>query len=252
MSPPRAGPAAPPAPPSASLLLPDVPDAIEPAALDPIAAPIIGPLPVARLSRPPARTRMGLDDRLEPGTARRLTAIALNVGIAGLLLLVLVGLGTGYINEGRLDWSVLSPRRWLSLLGPRRGVAPTELTNGLYETRSGRPILYVSGRVQNHGEPTSRIRVRAELWDSSRRMKTGETLAGALATPEELWQAGTAAEVEALRQKLLASARPVPDGRSAEFLVVFDEPPADLSGLRLRVLASIEPEARARNRPEPP
>jgi hypothetical protein len=195
---------------------------------------------------------MGLDDRGEPGAARRLTAIALNVGIAGLLLLVLAGLGTGYVNEGRLDWSVLSPRKWLGVLGPRHGVAPTDLTNGLYETRSGRPVLYLRGRVQNHGEPTARVRVRAELWDSGRRMKTGETVAGASATPEELWQAGTAAEVEALRKKLLASATPVSDGRSVEFLIVFDEPPAELAGLRLRVLASIEPEARARSGPEPP
>jgi predicted Zn finger-like uncharacterized protein len=254
MSAPRAAPAAPAPSASAEPLLPDIPDATEPAALDPIAEPIIRPLPVAvaRLSRPPRRARMGLDDRGEPGPARRLTAVALNVGIAGLLLLVLAGLGTGYVNEGRLDWSVLSPRRWLGVLGSRHGVAPTDLTNGLYETRSGRPVLYVRGRVQNHGEPTARIRIRAELWDSGRRMKTGEALAGASATPEELWRAGTAAEVEALRQKLLASAAPVSDGRSAEFLVVFDEAPPDLTGLRLRVLASVEPEARARNSPEPP
>jgi predicted Zn finger-like uncharacterized protein len=252
MSAPRAVPAASAVSSSAEPLLPDIPDALEPAALDPIAAPITGPIPVARLSRPPRRTQMGLDDRGEPGAARRLTAVALNVGIAGLLLLVLAGLGTGYVNEGRLDWSVLSPRRWLSVLGSRHGVAPTDLTNGLYETRSGHPVLYLRGRVQNHGEPTARIRVRAELWDSGRRMKTGETVAGASATPEELWKAGTAAEVEALRQKLLASATPVSDGRSAEFLIVFDEPPADLAGLRLRVLASIEPEARARSGPEQP
>jgi hypothetical protein len=189
---------------------------------------------------------MGLDERAEPGPARRLTAVVLNVGIAGLLLLLVAGLGTGYVNQGRLDWSVLSPHRWLTVLGPRHGVAPTELTNGLYETRSGRSVLYVRGMVQNRGEPTSWVRVRAELWDGGRRVKTGETLAGASATPEELWQAGTALELEALRQKLLASATTVADGRSAEFLVVFDEPPADLAGLRLRVLASVEPEARAR------
>jgi len=84
------------------------------------------------------------------------------------------------------------------------------------------------------------VRVRAEVWDGAQAVKSGETLAGAIATPEELWRAATPADVERLRARLLSAATPVPDGQQADFLVLLDEAPRDLSGLRLRVTASIE------------
>jgi hypothetical protein len=119
-------------------------------------------------------------------------------------------------------------------------VTPVEVTPGTYETRSGRSLLYVRGRVLNRGAPSARVRVRAEVWDGAQAVKTGETLAGAIATPEELWRAATPADVETLRAQLLAAATRVPDGQQADFLVLLDEAPRDLSGLRLKVTASVE------------
>jgi UDP-3-O-acyl-N-acetylglucosamine deacetylase len=71
-------------------------------------------------------------------------------------------------------------------------------------------------------------------------VKAGETLAGAIATPEQLWRAATPADVEALRASLLAAAKPVSDGQGADFLVLLDDAPRDLAGLRLQITASIE------------
>lgn len=71
-------------------------------------------------------------------------------------------------------------------------------------------------------------------------MKSGESLAGAIATPEELWRAATPADLDALRARLRSAATPVADGQQADFLVLLDEAPPDLSGLRLRVTASVE------------
>ena len=234
-----------PGPPTPSIdagpLLPDIPDLGEPVP-GPGSSPtgsVSGPFPIGRISRPPSRARLGLDDRGEPGTARRVSGFLLNVGIAALLLVVLGALGSGYLSEGRMELSMLSPRRWLAAMRSPSGVSPTDVTNGTYETRSGRALVYVRGRVLNRGEPDSRIRVEAELWDGGRRVKTSDTLAGGSASPEELWMAGTAAEVEALRQKLLGQARGVPTGGEAEFLVLFDEVPPELGSLRLRVVTSV-------------
>ena len=119
-------------------------------------------------------------------------------------------------------------------------MTPLEVTPGTYETRSGRSLLYVRGRVLNRGAPASRVRIRAEVWDGAQAVKSGETLAGAIASPEELWRAATPADVEALRARLLKAATRVADGQQADFLVLLDEAPRDLAGLRLRVSAAVE------------
>jgi len=196
--------------------------------------------PISVISKPPGRIRLGLQERELPGTARQISAVILNVGLAALLLLVVVGVVSSWATAGRVDGAALSPHRLLQALRPGTGVSPLEVTPGTYETRSGRWLLYVRGRVQNRGAPKSRVRVRAEVWDGAQAVKTGETLAGAIASPEELWRAATPADVEALRARLLGAATPVADGQEADFLVLLDEAPRDLSGLRLKVTASVD------------
>jgi predicted Zn finger-like uncharacterized protein len=226
----------PPAPPAG--LLPDVPEAMEPPPSVPLLPSTSGPISV--ISKPPGRIRLGLQERELPGAARQISAVVLNVGLAALLLLVVVGLVSRWATAGRVDGSALSPRRLVQALAPGTGVSPVEVTPGTYETRSGRWLLYVRGRVRNRGAPQTRVRVRAEVWDGAQAVKTGETLAGAIASPEELWRAATPADIEALRARLLGSARPVADGQEADFLVLLDEAPRDLSGLRLKVTASVD------------
>jgi len=227
-----------PSPEPSGALLPDIPEVVEPAA-----APLLLPTtsgPLSAISRPPGRLRLGLQERELPGAAREISAVVLNVGLAALLLLVVVGVASSWATAGRVDGSALSPRRLLQVLRPGIGVSPVEVTPGTYETRSGRWLLYVRGRVRNSGAQRARVRVRAEVWDGAQAVKTGETLAGAIATPEELWRAATPADVEALRARLLGAARPVADGQEADFLVLLDEAPRDLSGLRLKVTATVD------------
>ena len=221
-----------------SSLLPDVPEA-EPAGAA-TAVPRAVTAPISAISKPPSRVRLGLHESDRPGTARQVSAVILNVGLAALLLLVVVGIVSSWATAGRVEGAALSPRRLLQVLRPGTGVTPVEVTPGTYETRSGRSLLYVRGRVVNRGAPSGRVRVRAEVWDGAQAVKTGETLAGAIATPEELWRATTPADVESLRGRLLSAATTVADGHQADFLVLLDDAPADLSGLKLRVTASIE------------
>ena len=228
------------APPGPTSLLADVPDAIPDAPTLPAAGlPAVPATPVGRVSRPPAGTSvLGLEERRERGTARRLSGTVGNIGVAAVLVLVLAAVGNVYVNEGRLDWAALSPRRWAALFVPPNGIVTLDVTNGLYETRGGRPLAYVRGRVENRGQQPGQVKVRAEIWDGSQLLGSSEGLAGVVPTPEEMVGASTQREVEALRARLQQGAPAVPAGKGTDFVLLFDEPPLEVSGLRLKVTAA--------------
>jgi predicted Zn finger-like uncharacterized protein len=228
------------APAGPTSLLADVPDAIPDAPVHPAAGlPAVPATPVGRVSRPPTGTSvLGLEERRERGTAWRLSGTVGNIGVAAVLVLVLAAVGNVYVNEGRLDWAALSPRRWAALFVPPSGIVTLDVTNGLYETRGGRPLAYVRGRVENRGQRPGQVKVRAEIWDGSQLLGSSEGLAGVLPTPEEMVQASTRRDVEALRARLQQGAPAVPAGKGTDFVLLFDEPPAEVSGLRLKVTAA--------------
>ena len=228
------------APAGPTSLLADVPDAIPDAPVHPAAGlPAVPATPLARASRPPTGTSvLGLEERRERGTAWRLSGTVGNIGVAAVLVLVLAAVGNVYVNEGRLDWAALSPRRWAALFVPPSGIVTLDVTNGLYETRGGRPLAYVRGRVENRGQRPGQVKVRAEIWDGSQLLGSSEGLAGVLPTPEEMVEASTRRDVEALRARLQQGAPAVPAGKGTDFVLLFDEPPAEVSGLRLKVTAA--------------
>jgi predicted Zn finger-like uncharacterized protein len=221
-------------------LLADVPDAIPDAPVHPAAGlPAVPPTTVGRVSRPPTGTSvLGLEERRELGAARRVSAAVVNIGVAALLVLVLAAVGNVYVNEGHLDWAVLSPRRWAALFVPPSGIVTLDVSNGLYETRGGRPLAYVRGRVENRGQRPGQVLVRAEIWDGSQLLGTSEGLAGVLPTPEEMVEASTGRDVAALRARLQQGAPAVAPGKGTDFVLLFDEPPAEAAGLRLKVTAA--------------
>jgi predicted Zn finger-like uncharacterized protein len=221
-------------------LLADVPDAVPDAPPPP---PVrLPPTPtgsVSRVTRPPSGTSvLGLEERRELGAARRLSGAVGNIGVAAVLVVVLAAVGNVYVNEGRLDWSALSPRRWASLFVPPRGIVTLDVSNGLYETRGIRPLAYVRGRVENRGQHPGQVLVRAEIWDGSQLLGTSEGLAGVLPTPEEMVEASTKRDVEMLRARLQRGAPALAPGKGADFVLLFDEPPTEVTGLRLRVSAA--------------
>ncbi len=227
------------APEGPSSLLADVPDAVPDAPVHPSAGlPAVPAAPPGRVSRPPTGTSvLGLEEPRELGRARRLSGAVVNIGVAALLVVVLAAVGNVYVNEGRLDWAALSPRRWAALFVPPTGMLTLDVSNGLYETRGGRPLAYVRGRVENRGLRPGRVLVRAEIWEGNQLLEKSEGLAGVLPTPEEMVEAGTRRDVEALRARLQQDAPAVPPGKAAEFVLLFDEPPT-ASGLRLKVSAA--------------
>ncbi len=223
-----------------SSLLADVPDAVPDAPVHPSAGlPAVPTTTLGRVSRPPTGTSvLGLEEPRELGRARRLSGAVINIGVAAMLVVVLAAVGNVYVNEGRLDWAALSPRRWAALFVPPSGILTLDVSNGLYETRGGRPLAYVRGRVENRGLRSSPVLVRAEIWDGSQLLEKSEGLAGVLPTPEEMVEASTHRDVEALRARLQQRAPAVAPGKATDFVLLFDEPPPGAAGLRLKVSAA--------------
>ncbi|MHB8878700.1 MAG: hypothetical protein ACYC8T_33795, partial [Myxococcaceae bacterium] len=110
-----------------------------------------------------------------------------------------------------------------------------DVTNGLYETHSGRPVLFVRGRVENHGSAAGKGKVRAEILEGEALVRAAEVYAGAVATPEDLYLVANPSDVDALNARSVAAAVELAPGASAEFLLTFYEYPPDLGSFRVKV-----------------
>ncbi|MFY1830023.1 zinc-ribbon domain-containing protein [Myxococcus fulvus] len=205
--------------------------------------PTMSAAPVVSVAKPTARPEdVGIPQARPPSRARKVTALFVNLVVAAALVVGLGALGWVYLHEGRVDFSVLSPERLRSLVVP----APTPLvaldvSNGLYETQSGKPLFFVRGDAENRTGSATHLRVRGALFDGNQRVRSVEGLAGSVATPEELFAVGNTESALALRQRMDAAAVSVAPGARAPFLLVFHEYPAALDGFRLEVTVEAVP-----------
>jgi hypothetical protein len=177
----------------------------------------------------------------DPASARsrRVLGIIVNVLIAAILVCGLVVVGTATLNEGKLDGqAIVSTLR--SLLTPPSKYVAFDISNGLYETRMGRPVFFVRGAVVNKTSSAARVRVRAELIDGSTVVRSAEVVAGSPPSPEELHRLASPDELKNLMERGAANAKPVDAGESAPFLVTFAEYPPDLKAFLVRVTATGE------------
>jgi hypothetical protein len=182
-----------------------------------------GQPPPAPAPAPPA-----LDGRLR-GVLRSSLSLALLIAVAVALFLVWNG-GVAARLQGMLGRGEPTPL-----------VEPVGVHGGWYDTAAGVPLLAVKGQVRAHAPVGEAVRVRVELLQAGSVVASAEGLAGATATPEQVFGAGTAADSAALRRALDAASRPLAAGETAPFLVLFPPPLPDARGLELRVRADPSP-----------
>jgi hypothetical protein len=165
---------------------------------------------------------------------RSVVAFVWNV-VSGVALLALVGIVVAVVlNEGKVD-AALSWSRMKSLLSKPRELVAFDISNGLYDTRVGRPVFYVRGEVKNRSAPAGRIKVKAEILDGEELVRAAEGYAGATPSPEDLYAVATAEDLSKLATRLVPGAAKVQPGEEASFLVAFYEYPPDLKDFRVRV-----------------
>lgn len=204
------------------------------AALHAAAAEAEGLAPAgAEQARPPP----SLEKPPRPRSA--VVGLVANILTAAVLLVLLLAGATAYFNEGKLDLSALSWTRLQEFWAPQKTLVAVDISNGLYETRAGHSVFFVRGEVLNRSGKDVPVIVRAEIYDGEQMVRFAQGFAGATPNPEDLHAIAAADDVERLNERLKAQVQPVAAGKSGLFLVPFYEYPADLKGIRVKVLVSV-------------
>jgi predicted Zn finger-like uncharacterized protein len=123
-----------------------------------------------------------------------------------------------------------------------RPVQARGVRGGLYAARDGARALVVRGEVVARAPVEGPVRVRVELSLEGATVASGDALAGATASAEEVWSAASPAEALALRRALDARAAPrLGGGAAAPFLVLFVPPPEAALRGELALQATADP-----------
>jgi predicted Zn finger-like uncharacterized protein len=222
------------------------------------------PAPASRTMPPAAASRSAAavpfaeaaEAEAEDAPARRATparsplrSLALNAVSLAALLLVVVALVVMWRGGGSVSAALRSTSLLASLAGTPAAEAPfaaRDVSSGLFDRDGGPPILYVRGTVASRAPATvAGVRVAVEILRGEGVVARGETLAGAVPTPEELHAIRDAADL-ARRAGEWTRRAPVqvPPGAALPFVVAIVDVPADLSGTTVRVTTSAMEPAR--------
>ncbi|MBX5483392.1 MAG: zinc-ribbon domain-containing protein [Myxococcaceae bacterium] len=223
-------------------LLDDVPTATAPAAT-PLARIALTSAPVEKPAGRPED--VGMAETRGPGAVRRTAGLVVNLALATALVLILLSVGTIYLNEGKVDVTALSLEPVKALFAAPSAYVAADVSNGLYDTRGVKPVFYVRGDVENHGTHASRLKVRVDIVDGATSIAHAETLAGKAPSPEELYAVTSEKELAALVASLDEAAVEVKPGDRVPFVVAFYEYPPELTEYRLKVTVEEAPGATA-------
>ncbi|HZA14351.1 MAG TPA: hypothetical protein VE618_07640, partial [Myxococcaceae bacterium] len=213
---------------------PPTPPSPEPIAR-PFEPPIVAPSAETRAPRTAKKKAAPASPSDGPNFLRNAIGMVANVLVASALLVVLLSVGSIYLNEGRIDLSAVSLDTVKALFARPGDLLAVDVSNGLYETRGQRDVFYVRGEVENRGSSPARARVIVEILDGSAPLTRADVLAGSAPTAEQLYEVTSASDLTALNARLATTAEDVKPGARAPFLVAFHEYPPELSQYRLRV-----------------
>jgi predicted Zn finger-like uncharacterized protein len=205
----------------------------------PPAPPKVRPLTSESRSEP--RASAAWPERPSDRVSRSWTGLLINLCTGVALLLALAAVGALYVNDGKLDRSALSVAKWKSLFSPARETSAAEVSNGLYGTRAGKPVFYIRGDVENRGVSPAKLKVRAEILDGEQLVRSAEVLAGAIASPEDLYNIGSAEEAAALSTRLDGAGAEVLPKQRAPFLLTFYDYPPNLSAFHFKITVGSAP-----------
>jgi predicted Zn finger-like uncharacterized protein len=223
----------------------------------PASAPAIAAVPSPPQpapARPAVESEPGTPAEAAPAPApaprrSRLRTALLNTLALAALLAVTVAILVVWRGEGGLEGLVQRPAALLASLGGGAGPAPfsaVDVRSGVYEREKGPPVVFVRGKIVSRAPaPVRGVKVLVEVVSSGGVVARGEALAGAVPTPEELYEAGEGPALSALARAAAARApREIRPGDAVPFLVAIADAPTDLDGASVRL--ELAPAAAAR------
>jgi predicted Zn finger-like uncharacterized protein len=177
-------------------------------------------------------------------TPRPKTSLAAAAANAFFLLVAAVGALISvavYANDGVFDAAALNPATLINRIRgtqAKNGLVVSEVTNGLYETVSGRPVFYVRGLVtQFTAGQAAPVRVTVEISRPDGAPRVGHGFAGAIPSPEQIFRIAQAEDLANLDRDLAKTAPALAKDKSTAFAVVFYDYPDDFSDARLKIHA---------------
>src|SRR6266545_7723962 len=193
--------------------------------------------PALRLGSPraAARAEPQPEERIPGQRGSRLRAVAVNAVALAVLLLVALALWVVWRSDGPLEAGSLRPSTVLGALERGGGSGPftaQEVRSGVYERERGPPLLFVRRTMLSRAPArVASVKVSVEIVRAGEVVARGETIAGAVPTPEELFRAVDDAALQAARASARgrAPARVQP-GDAVPFLVTIGDAPPDLDG----------------------
>ena len=212
-----------------------------PAPAAPVVVPIAEPVhPPARTSAPSEGTEPTPSRERAPVLGSRFRAAIVNAFALAALLAVTLAFLVVWRSDRAFEGFSLRPSAILAALGRGGDAAPftaVDVRSGEYEREQGPPILFVRGKVISRAPAAVRgVKVLVEVVRGDGVLARGEALAGAVPTPEELYQLGDgpglAGLAEVVARRAPAQIRP---GETVPFLVPIADAPTDLEGASVRV-----------------
>lgn len=229
---------------ASGLDLDDAP-AVPPSTPGPTSHPVarLSPGPVSNGERaanePPPRLQAVRQTRAR--ASGRLPRLLSSAAVVAFTLLAFVVARNG--GDLRVDRDALAVAFGLAAPVEHGDFVPVRVQVGRYPTAGGE-VLYVHGAISNVAERAAApaVRVVAELRDGHRVVAHGVGWAGGVPSPETIFELpAPEAWNEVAAQLARRWAGPIAVGGEAPFLVVLGSPPADPSGLRVRVEATAAP-----------
>ncbi len=140
----------------------------------------------------------------------------------------------GMLAAGIIAWTI---NNYLDMREAEKAELLVEdVTDGFYETRDGRFVFLVSGKVVNRSlESKPAVNVVVELIRGTKISRVAKGVAGSAPTPEELYAITSAADNQDLQQKLAVKGHLIDPAGSAMFGVIFYEYPDDIAEHSVRV-----------------
>lgn len=186
---------------------------------------------------PPAMPAAPVVKSQAPARRRSVLGLIVNIVIAAVLMGALVVVGSAWLNDGKVTAESLSFKQLKATFVPDSEFVASDISNGLYDTQSGRAVFFVRGDVMNRSRMATKVSITAEIVEDARVVRSARGLVGAVPTPEELFTLGVGEDLEkTLDARLAPRAVVLEPGASAPFLIVFTEYPPDLKEFRVRVV----------------
>ncbi len=127
----------------------------------------------------------------------------------------------------------------MTVNAPRPALHARVQSTRLYETGTGRAVLFVQGEVENNTGRAARIDLEVQLKRGAQVSRSARSVAGTLPTAKEVFGISSPTAIDELLARQRSRAAPIPSGSVSPFGAIFYEFPEELSVANLAAVPTL-------------